>query len=326
MATMMDKLTVIRSMRTSEVDHPGGIHLMHTGYSMAANVQFPETGAVMAKYLGDEASDLPQFVKVSSQGNSGAGFLGPKYQPFELNHSGKLPPFTSPSVNEEADERRQSLRRLVEDTFANGRNLETSHMHREANDRARRLLGARKAFDIEDEWPKYESLYGDSLFGRRCLLARKLVESGVAFVEVGQSGYDTHADNFTGHKGLLPCMDHAWAGLLTDLEQRGLLEKTLVIWMGEIGRTPNINNRAGRDHYVKAWTTALAGCGVKGGLVYGKTDKDGREVEDSPVTEGDFFATVYAALGINPAIEHYAGVRPVPIAPFGSKTVKDILV
>jgi arylsulfatase A-like enzyme len=120
-------------------------------------------------------------------------------------------------------------------------------------------------------------------------------------------------------------MDQAWGGLLTDLEQRGLLDDTLVIWMGEIGRTPNINNRAGRDHYVRSWTTALAGGGVKAGLVYGASDEDGRDVKDNPVTEGDFFATIYQTLGIDPTIENYAGLRPVPVAPFGSKVVNDLL-
>jgi uncharacterized protein (DUF1501 family) len=119
-------------------------------------------------------------------------------------------------------------------------------------------------------------------------------------------------------------MEHAWAGLLTDLKERGLLEKTLVVWTGEIGRTPSINNRAGRDHYVRCWTTALAGCGIKGGQVYGER-RDGIEVKDNPVTEGDFFATVYQALSIDPTIENYAGVRPMPLAPFGSKVVSELL-
>ena len=198
-------------------------------------------------------------------------------------------------------------------------------MHREAYAASRRLQHALSVFDVEEEWSKNASLYGDSLFGRRCLLAARLVEEGVPFVEVGQSGYDTHADNFSGHKGLVPPMEFAWAGLLTDLEQRGLLEDTLVIWMGEIGRTPRINNRSGRDHYVRAWSTALAGGGVKGGVVYGETDKDGVDVQDGKVTEGDFFATIYTALGIDPHTENYQGSRPIPLAPFGSKVVRELL-
>lgn len=325
MAQKMDQITVIRSMKTSQVDHPGGIYLMHTGYSPAANVRFPEVGAIVAKYLGREDADLPGFVKIASQGNAGSGFLGARYQPFSLNHSGKLPPFARYGGDPAKELRRHELRNFLENRFAADHQAETARMHRESYQAARRLQSALKTFEFEEEWPKYESLYGDSLFGRRCLLARRLVEAGVPFVEVGQSGYDTHADNFTGHKGLVPPMDHAWAGLLEDLAQRGLLDDTLVIWMGEIGRTPRINNRAGRDHYVRAWTTALAGGGVKRGLVYGSTDEDGVEVRDNVVSEGDFFATIYQALGIDPTEENYEGSRPIPLAPFGSSVVSDLL-
>jgi hypothetical protein len=322
----MDKLAVVRSMHTSQVDHPGGIYLMHTSYSPTANVRFPEFGAVIAKYLGQEGADLPNFVKIFSQANAGAGFLGPKYQPFSLGEDGSLPTFSTSNLDPKLEQRRTDLRNFLEDGYARQHSAETSRMHREAYEASRRLQAGRKVFDIEQDWAEAEPLYGDSRFGRRCLMARKLIEAGVPFVEVSQSSYDTHADNFIGHKGLLPPMDFAWAGLLTDLEQRGLLDKTLVVWMGEIGRTPNINNRAGRDHYVRAWSAALAGAGVKGGVVYGETDEDGRDVKDSPVTEGDFFATIYQALGISPTTEHYAGSRPVPIAPFGSNVVKDLLV
>ena len=322
----MDKLTVIRSMHTSEIDHPQGIHLMHTAYSTEANIRFPELGAVIAKSLGSPGSSLPNFIKIGSNGDTGAGFLGPKYQPFTMGHDGKLPTFAQSSMEPAAEQRRDSLRQFVEDRYAANHRAETAKMHREAYDSARRLQSALKTFKIDEEWQKYEPLYGDSFFGRNCLLARQLVEAGVPFVEVGHSGYDTHADNFTGHKGLLAPMDQGWAGLLTDLHARGLLEHTLVVWMGEIGRTPQINNRAGRDHYVRAWSTALAGGGVKGGLVYGETDEDGRDVKSGEVKEGDFFATIYHTLGINPTSENLAGSRPVPIAPFGSKVVQDLLV
>jgi hypothetical protein len=325
MAGQMDKLAVIRSMHTSEIDHPGGIYLMHTGYRQSASVRFPEIGAVVARYLGRDGAALPNFVKVSSQGDAGAGFLGPKYQPFSVGSEGGMPPFSVSQMPAEAEQRRHALRTFVEDAYARDRQADTARMHREAYEAARRLQQARGAFKIDDEWDKHRELYGDSAFGRRCLLARRLVEAGVPFIEVGQSSYDSHADNFTWHKGLVPPMEHAWAGLLVDLQQRGLLEKTLVVWMGEIGRTPRINNRSGRDHYVRCWSTALAGCGVKGGLVYGASDDDGVDVREKPVTEGDFFATIYQALGIDPKQENYAGVRPIPLAPFGSNVVDEIL-
>lgn len=325
MAQHMDKIAVIRSMKTSQVDHPGGIYLMHSGYAPSANVRYPEIGAVCAKYLGHEKADLPGFIKVSSNGNAGSGFLGPQYLPLYIGHEGRLPMFATSNQAQEVEQRRHELRTFVEGQYGIDTKAETIKMHHEAFEAARRLEGARQVFDVEKEWPKYQDLYGDSLFGKQLLLARRLVEAGVAFVEVGQSGYDTHADNFAGHKGLVPCMEQAWAGLMIDLQQRGLLKNTLIIWMGEIGRTPSINNRIGRDHYVRAWSAALAGGLIKGGAVYGETDLDGREVKTDPVSEGDFFATVYQALGINPKKEHYLGLRPIPIAPFGSKVVKELL-
>lgn len=324
-AQQMDQLTVIRSMHTSQIDHPQGIHLMHTGYSEAPGIRFPELGAVIAKYLGQEGAALPNFVKIFGHGNSGAGFLGPKYQPFSVDSSGRLPPFSTSSLKPEIELRRNQLRSFLDERFTQRAPLEPAQSYRQAYEAARRLQSVRDVFDIENEWDQFRDLYGDSVFGRRCLLARKLVEHGVPFVEVGQSSYDSHADNFSWHRGLVPPMEHAWAGLLTDLKQRGLLEHTLVIWMGEIGRTPNINNRAGRDHYVRAWSAALAGGGIKGGVVYGASDEDGRDVRENPVTEGDFFATIYKTLGIDPATEHFVGVRPIPIAPFGSKVVEDLL-
>ena len=325
MARQMDQIAVIRSMRTSEVDHPGGIYLMHTGYRPTANVRFPEVGAIVAKYQGQPQTDLPNFIKIFGHGGAGSGFLGPKYLPFEISPEGQLPTFSSGSLDPARELKRHEVRAFLEDRFARERKSEAAAAHRESYEAARRLQGAHQAFKIDAEWEKYRALYGDSAFGRRCLLARRLVEAGVPFIEVGQSSYDSHADNFAWHKGLVPPMEHAWAGLLTDLRDRGLLDKTLVIWAGEIGRTPQINNRAGRDHYVRSWTTALAGCGIRGGLTYGASDEDGMDVKDKPVTEGDFFATIYQALSIDPTMENLAGVRPVPLAPFGSHVVRDLL-
>ncbi len=326
MAQQMHRVAVIRSMRTSEVDHPGGIYLMHTGYRPTPNIRYPEIGAIVAKYQGREGSDLPNFIKVSSQGDAGGGFLGPRYQPFQIGSRGDLPTFSVSNLAADVEQRRNALRTFVEDQFTAEHKAEPARMHREAYEAARRLQNVQKVFKYEDEWAKHRELYGDSGFGKRCMFARRLVEAGVPFIEVGQSSYDSHGDNFTWHQGLVPPMEQAWAGLLTDLADRGLLDKTLVVWAGEIGRTPKINNRAGRDHYVRCWTTALAGCGIKGGVMYGESDRDGVEVKDKPVTEGDFFATIYHALSINPKDENYAGVRPIPVAPFGAKVVEELFV
>lgn len=321
----MDKLTVIRSMHTSKIDHGGGIYLMHTGYGESANVRFPEIGAIVAKYCGNQDSDLPNFVKISSNGNAGSGFLGPKYHPFNLDKDGRLPTFSTSRLTEQLESRRHSLRSFMDDSFGKRTAAEPVQMHKSSYEQSRRLNNVTDVFNVDDEWAKNADKYGNSKIGRRMMTARCLVEAGVSFVEVGQSGYDTHADNFEGHKSLVPPMEHAWSALLDDLEDRGLLQDTVVIWMGEIGRTPRINNRSGRDHYVRAWSAALAGGGIKGGLVYGESDRNGIDVKDKPVTEGDFFATIYSALGIDPKTENYSGVRPIPLAPFGHNVVEDIL-
>jgi uncharacterized protein (DUF1501 family) len=156
-------------------------------------------------------------------------------------------------------------------------------------------------------------------------MALRLVEAGVPFIEVGQDNYDSHADNFVCHKGNMDVLDPAWSALLGDLHDRSLLQDTLVVWMGEVGRTPYINNRAGRDHYIRAWTIVLAGGGIRGGQVYGATNADGREVSDNPVSEGDLFSTIYTMLGVNPRARHYVGTRPVWATPEGSHIVRELI-
>ncbi len=325
MAAVADKLAVIRSMRTQSPDHPDGIYHMHTCYKMTDRTAHPEIGAMVAKYLGQADANLPSFVRMGPAGNTGAGFLGPQYEPFGLERDGKLPTFTHPYTTEPVEQRRNDLLRFMEEEFDRDHKAEPFESHRLAKEKSWRLLRAKSAFDISKEWPKYQERFGDSDFGRGCLLARQLVESGVPFVEIGQDNYDSHNDNFPCHKANMQVLDPAWSGLLTDLEERGLLRDTLVVWMGEVGRTPYINNRAGRDHYIRAWTIVLAGGGIKGGVVYGETDADGKEVKDKPVSEGDLFATIYTALGIDPRVKHYVGERPVWATPEGSKPIAELL-
>ncbi len=325
MAAIADKLAVIRSMKTQSPDHPDGIYHMHTCYKMAERTPHPELGAVIARYNGDPGSDLPTFVRMGSTGNGGAGYLGPAHEPFSLGRDGRLGSFTTPYLKEEAEQKRAELFRLVESEFAQEHDSEPFQSHRMAKERAWRLMRAKGTFDITKDWEESKGRYGDSSFGRSCLMARKLVEAGVPFVEVGQENYDSHADNFVCHKANMQILDPAWSGLLLDLAERGLLEDTLVIWMGEVGRTPSINNRAGRDHFISAWSIVLAGGGIVGGQVYGATDADGRTVKDNPVSEGDLFATIYSALGINPRAKHYHGVRPVWLTPEFSEPVKTLL-
>jgi hypothetical protein len=298
---------------------------MHTCYRQSERFPHPEIGAMVAKYLGQPESDLPSFVRVGPVGNAGAGYLGPRYEPFSLGSDGRLPYFTAPLVNAQSQQRRGELLRFLEEEHAREHHAEPFESHRQSEARAVRLMRARTAFDISSDWPAKRALYGDTSIGRNCFLARKLVEAGVPFVEVGQDNYDSHADNFVCHKANMEVLDPAWSGLLIDLHERGLLENTLVVWMGEVGRTPQINNRAGRDHYIRAWTIVLAGGGVRGGQVYGATDANGREVVDNPVSEGDLFATIYTALGINPRVRHTVGTRPIWATPEGSRPIRALL-
>ena len=325
MAQQVDKLGIIRSMRTQSPDHPDGIYHMHTCYKQSERVPHAELGAMVAKYLGQVDADLPSFVRMGPTGNAGAGYLGPAYEPFSIDRAGKLPSFTSPYLSGTNETRRNDLLRFMEAEHKKENGADAFESHRIAKERAWRLLRAKELFDISKEWPQHESLYGKTDFGRGCFLARKLVEAGVPFVEVGQDNYDSHADNFVCHKANMQVLDPAWAGLLIDLERTGQLQDTLVVWMGEVGRTPTINNRAGRDHFIRGWTIVLAGGGVKGGVVYGSTDADGREVAENPVSEGDLFATIYTALGVNPRTKHFAGTRPIWATPEGSKPIKELL-
>jgi hypothetical protein len=325
MGAIADKLAVIRSMKTQSPDHPDGIYHMHTCYKMSERTPHPEIGSVIAKFNGNPDSDLPSFVRMGSTGNGGSGYLGPKYEPFSIDRTGRMPYFTSSYLKDEEDKKRADLFRLVEDEFAAEHKAAPFDAHRTGKERAWRLLKAKGVFDVAKEWDKAKGRYGDTEIGRGCFMAKKLVEAGIPFVEVGQENYDSHADNFVVHKANMQCLDPAWSALLTDLADSGQLQDTLVIWMGEVGRTPQINNRAGRDHFISAWTVVLSGGGIKGGVVYGESDADGKTVKDKPVSEGDLFATIYQALGINHRAKHYHGQRPVWVTPEGAKPVKNLL-
>ncbi len=330
-ARQADKLAIVRSLSTVDPDHSGGTYLMHTGYRKEAAVTHPEIGAMAAKYLGNAEADLPSFIQLGLGGgestpNGSPGFLGPMYQPFRMGGEGRMPENTSAYLQPDADRRRNDLLKIQDEEYQKEHHVAGLKAYREADEKSRRLLKAKGAFDISGEWEKYKGQYGDTSFGKNVLMARKLVEAGVPFIEVEQQNYDSHSDNFEWHKALLPVLDMAWAGLLQDLSDRGLLQDTLVVWMGEFGRTPTINNRAGRDHYAKAWSVVLAGGGLKGGVVYGETDEDGRNVKEKAVSQADLFATIYTAIGINPRVKHTLGIRPIWATPEGSQVIREILV
>ena len=216
----------------------------------------------------------------------------------------------------------------MQDEFAATRPGGISAAHTSAYDRATRLMqsDAGKVFDLGQEKAEVRDRYGRNLFGQGCLLARRLVEKGVPFVEGNLGNWDTHGNNFELVKGLCGTLDKAWAALMGDLKDRGLLDSTLIVWMGEFGRTPKINQGKGRDHYPNAWSTVLAGGGVKGGQAVGKTSKDGTTVEERPTSTADLLATALAALGIDHTKTNMSNVgRPIPLAEKGAKVVTEVV-
>jgi hypothetical protein len=321
-----DKLAIIRSMKTKSVDHGIGGYHMHTCYPSSEKFPHAEIGAMIAKYCENPESDLPSFIKMGVLAcSAGSGYLGPQYEPFSVATDGTLPSFANPSVPQDVQDRRGELLRFIEEQHAKEHLARPFASHREAELRTIRLMRARKTFDVADEWTKARDRYGNTQFGRGCFTAVKLVEAGVPFIEIGQDGWDSHNDNFPTHKANMSVLDPAWASMLQDLQDRGLLQDTLVVWTSEFGRTPAINGQGGRDHFGRAWTVVLAGGGIKGGQTYGASNQDGFEVEDKPVDEGAYFATIYKTMGVDHRALHYLGARPIWATPEGSKPIPELL-
>ncbi|HJZ56219.1 MAG TPA: DUF1501 domain-containing protein [Gemmataceae bacterium] len=347
-ANFGDRLAVLRGMSTKEGDHARGTYLMRTGMlPSASGIQYPSIGGLFSKELGDPMAELPNFVSIAPQRffaleAFGPGFLGPQYAPLVVgeNQQGQNPTGNIDAMLKVADlERPKSidaptaaarldmLRDMQED-FAAGRPGIISKSHAAAYDRAVRLMQSDggKVFDLSTEKDAVRDAYGRNLFGQGCLLARRLVEKGVSFVEVSLSNWDTHNNNFDQVKNLCGTLDAAWAALMGDLKDRGLLDTTTIVWMGEFGRTPKINQQKGRDHFPNAWSTVVAGGGVKGGQAIGKTSKDGTTVEERPTPTKDFLATVCKVLGIDPEKQNMSNVgRPIRIVDKAARPVHEVV-
>ena len=322
-AKQADKFTILRSMKSRENNHERAINYLLTGYLPLPTLEFPSVGSVISKELGSR-NGLPPYVAVPNTFPSyGAGYLGGSYNPFiagDPNVSGyQARDLTLPA---DVDWTRVGNRNfLLKQMDAKFRAIEAStdmaamdSFYQKAYDLLK-SPAARKAFDIGAEPESLRERYGRTPVGQGALLARRLVESGVRFVTVakGWLNYDTHGDNFnTMKKALLPEFDRAFAGLLEDLHDRGMLDTTLVIAMGEFGRTPKVNDAAGRDHHSKAWSIALAGAGIPGGRVLGATDSNGVQVTDLPVEPEDLLFSIYTLFAVDPAREYQTPIgRPV---------------
>jgi hypothetical protein len=355
-AKHMEHMAIIRSMSTKEADHGRATFLMRTGYLPQGPNQYPSIGALLSKELGKSDAPLPNFVSIApyrffNPGAYGSGFLGPQYAPLIVGDAGiqfqqgqndydkalKVQDLDLPGgvTDKQANARIELLQGLEKDFAAQHPGV-SPQSHQTAYERAVKLMrtAAAKAFNLEEEAASVRDAYGRNLFGQGCLLARRLVERGVPFIEVTLAGvnnnqafgWDTHGDNFNSVKRLSQVLDPAWATLMSDLKDRGLLDSTLIVWMGEFGRTPKINQGKGRDHWANSWSTVLAGGGIKGGQVIGKTSADGATVEERPVAVPDLLATVCQALGVDPLKQNMSNVgRPIRIVDKNADPITELV-
>ena len=351
-------MVIVRSMSTREGDHGRATFLMRTGYLPQGPIQYPTLGSLVSKELGRADNPLPNFVSISpyrifSPAAYGPGFLGPQYAPLLVGDAGnrifagqnnqndydqqlRVEDLTPPAdVNTAQMDARIGLLNEMERDFVQRHPGLSPQSHQTAYDRAVRLMrtAASTAFNLTDEPARVRDAYGRNLFGQGCLLARRLVERGVPFVEVtlggfagNNLGWDTHNQNFQTVRQLSGILDPAWGTLMEDLRTRGMLDSTLIVWMGEFGRTPRINPQRGRDHYPNAWSAVLAGGGLNGGQVVGRTSADGTTVEGEPTNVPNFIATICRALGVNHTTQNMSNVgRPIRIADAGSRPIQGVV-
>jgi RNA polymerase sigma factor (sigma-70 family) len=304
LARVAHHLALFRTLTHRHGDHAGAAHLMRTGYEPGGRIDHPTLGNVLAKELGDGIGDLPRYVSIGPRGPAflaprGPGFLGPRYAPLLVEDGREGGPALPPAEAFEALEKGkgEALRK-----------------------------GVARAFELGQEKEIVRDAYGRGQFGQGCLLARRLVEAGVPVVEIVLGGWDMHANLPAGLPPLAAELDAGLAALLKDLHDVKRLDSTLVVWMGEFGRTPQINQQQGRDHWPACFTAVLAGGGIKGGQAIGKTSADGLEITERPVTPAELLATAYQALGIDPARENLtpAGDK-VPLVEKGARPVKEAL-
>jgi len=354
-AQQMQHFAIIRSLTTNEGDHMRGTQLMHTSYTPNPAIQFPSLGSVAAHEIPKLANyreiSLPNYIAVSTNGGS-PGFLGMMYAPFNVQNPGQPPQNISPpamlgdSGTERTDriQRRRRVFNTLESEFmqnrvphlrgdTRARFADGSKAHHDVYQKGFSLVASTEGqvFNLAGENPRLMEEYGAAgtganNFGRSAILARRLVESGVSAVEISMGGWDTHNMNFEALRTRqLPPMDRAMGALIRDLTDRGRWNDTVLVWMGEFGRTPRINQNAGRDHWPRSWSIAVGGGAIKGGQVVGATNADGMEVRDTPTRIGDVFASIYRALGIDPATQVRDAIgRPFAIAGNNGRPIEQL--
>lgn len=330
MAKLMDRTAIIRSLDTRVGNHGGGASLMETGRTPEPGLTYPNIGSVIAKELAQRESQVPDFVSLylATEGHRvpDPGFLGGRYAAIHLRNSLKPENIDLPQgLSEVQHAEREHLRAYMSERFNRSRDAMKVKGYNSTYARVKGLMGSDKHFNIDNEPQEVRDKYGKTDFGQHCLIARRLIEAGVPMVKVARAWWDTHAENFESHRELVTELDRVMSTLLIDLEERGLLESTLVITLSEFGRTPKINRSLGRDHFARAWSCSLTGTGIRGGAIHGATSDDGQEVKDGKMGAGDVFATIYKALGIDPHKHYYLGARPVPLAPEDAVAAETVL-
>jgi len=351
-ASQFKNLVAVRSLVTNEGSHERGTVLMNTGRQPSPVVQFPAIGAIASQQLTDKDLPLPGFIGVGGTAQRiGPGFLGMQYAPFTVQNAGQPPANIKAPTGLGANDgeimdrlrRRQRLFYAVEDSFSEsgfphlkGKDDKETSALREAAGSAAQAHSAiykkgfdltvsplRTVFEVRNESKTVIDAYGGAQndFGMGCLLARKLVEKGVTAVEIDLGGWDNHANIFNALKGTAAnpgravCLDKGMGTLVKELVERGMWKNTVVMWMGEFGRTPRINQNTGRDHWARCWSVVIGGGAIKGGQSYGATSKDGMDIADKPCSIGDLFATVFKGLGVDPGTQVRDNLgRPMPIA------------
>jgi uncharacterized protein (DUF1501 family) len=327
MAKQMHQMAIVRSMSTREADHMRGRYYMHTGYVPNPNVEHPSYGAVIAHELIDQVPhlEIPPFVSVGGS-SVGPGFLGMTWAPFVVDSNGNVRNLDMGIDKARLAQRLEMLATIEKKFIVEGRGGAADD-HMKVLDKTVKLMTSdqMKAFKVMQEPAEVREKYGNTGFGRGCLMARRLVEMGVPFVEVDLGGWDNHGGIFpTLADRKLPEVDQAMSALISDLADRGMLDDTVVMWMGEFGRTPNINGGAGRDHWARSWSVVVGGGGFKRGVVVGETSSDGREVVGEAYTSEDLMASVLKALGIKLETTFTAkNGRPMKIANSG-KVIKEL--
>jgi len=352
-AKQMKDLSIVRDMNTGEGDHGRGSQLMLTGYKPNPATAYPSVGSLLSKELGSMDNELPNYVSLSSTQRvgrvGGPGFLGPQHAPLVVSGNSSDPTARAnltienlappKGVTAEAMKKRFSALGVLQSEFEERYSGPAAAAHRANVERASRMIEsqAKNAFRLDEEKQEMREAYGRNRFGQGCLLARRLVERGVPFVEVELSGiqgnnalgWDTHADNFTRVRELCEVLDPAWGTLMKDLRDRNMLDSTMVVWMGEFGRTPTINGNTGRDHWASGWSAVLGGAGIRGGEVIGDTGKDGAKLMGKPgegTQVADLYATICAGLGIDHEKENTTPEdRPIRLVEDGGQPIKALI-